>query len=91
MDALPEHMYESDDGAVRSENQDENDEPLEEDDDCLIQMMTSTETAIDEDVPTTKDGLKDNQTLGVSSSPTAPGIGPQSTHFYCCIRIRYSR
>ena len=31
MDALPEHMYESDDDAVRSENQDENDELLEED------------------------------------------------------------
>ena len=43
------------------------------------------ETAINEDLPTTKDGLKDNQTLGVSSSSTAPDIGPQSTHFYCCI------
>ena len=70
MDALPEHMYESDDGAVAPENQDENNEPLEEDeisdpDDKL------TETPIDEDVTTTKDGLKDNQTLGASSSPTA--------------------
>jgi len=71
MDALPEHMYESDDDTVISENQDENDEPLEEDyvvdsDDDLA------ETAINEDFPTTKDGLKDNQTLGVSSSSTAP-------------------
>jgi hypothetical protein len=69
MDALPEHMYESDDDDMESENEDENNEPLDEDEisntnDILI------DSAIAEDVIAPKDDIKENQMLSVASPPT---------------------
>lgn len=71
MDALPDDMYESDDGAVRPENQDDNDELLQEDRDSVPEDNPAEISTI-EDVHITKNGVVDDQILEASSSSRTP-------------------